>query len=109
VIADVVNPGRILEAIDSLYIHLTKEGGIINKEGTPFPPYTPNFTPAAYGPGTPVPTQLLASPLPWMMTPTLAARTSIPSPVTNLTATQFVPLAATSTPLASPYPLPPYP
>ncbi len=91
VIAEVVNPGRILDAIDSIYIHITKDGGIINKEGTPFPPYTPNFTPAVYGPGTSIPTILLTSPLPWMTTPS---------------STQFAPLVATITPTTPPYPPP---
>ncbi len=92
VITEVFTPLRNLVAIDNFYVHLTHDGGKVIMAGTPFPPYTPNFTPAAYGPGTPVPTNLLASPLPWM---------TIPSP------TQFVPLVATSTLLTSPYPPPP--
>ncbi len=53
--AEVVNTGRTIDAIDSLYILSSKGDGQVILAGTPLPPYTPNVTSAVYGPGTPAP------------------------------------------------------
>jgi hypothetical protein len=90
--AEVTTVGRTLVGIDSFTIHMTKDGGKIFREGTSLPPYTPNFTAPAYGPGTPFPTFLLPT------------NTPPPSHITSPTSIQIVPLVATST--HTPYPGP---
>ncbi len=85
-----------LTGIDSFNLQITKGGGVVYREATSIPPYSPNITSAVYGPGTPAPAFLLPS--------------STPNRTTSInTPTQFVPLVATSTPRTSPYPPPPYP
>lgn len=86
---DIVNLSRTIEAQDSFYIHLTKAGGQVILAGTPLPPYTPNLTLPAYGPGTPVPTFI-----------------TNPTNPGNITTTPVVPLVSTSTPTTQPYPPP---
>ena len=88
--AEVTTVGRTLVGTDSFYVHMTQNGGKIYRSGTPLPSNIPITLPA-YGPGTPVPTFLPASTLPWMTT-------------SNPTPTQLVPLVATST--HAPYPGP---
>ena len=92
-----VNTGRIIDAEDEFYVHLTKPVGPVILAGTPLPPYTPNLTLPAYGPGTPVPTFVTNPTNQWMVTPSLE---------TNITTTPFAPLIATSTPTTQPYPPP---
>jgi hypothetical protein len=102
--AEVVNTGRTLVGTDSFGVLITKGDGKVLREGTPPPPYTPNVTAAAYGPGTPVPTALPAQPFPWETTSLPATDTPLPPIKTNPTPTQLVPLVATSTSTSNPYP-----
>lgn len=101
--AEVANLGRIINAIDSFPVVLSEAGGQVILPGTPLPLLTPKGTSAVYGPGTPVPTLIT--------NPTYRPGTviAVPSLVRNLTPTQIVPLAATSTPQQPPYPPPPTP
>jgi hypothetical protein len=103
IVVEAVTIGRITHAVDSFYFVLKKDGsGQSIMEGTPIPIYTPNVTSPAYGPGTPVPSPVTNPTYPPIGTP-------VPSLVTSPTPTPFAPLVATSTPLTSPYPPPPYP
>jgi len=108
--AEVVNVGRTLVGKDSFGVLITKDGGFVIREGTPLPPYTPDVTAAAYGPGTPVPTLLPPQPFPWEKTSSPATDTPTPPVKSSPTPTELVPLVATST--SNPYPgltLSPYP
>lgn len=105
--AEVVNVGRTIVGIDSFDVLLTKDGGFIVMEGTPPPPYTPDVTSSAYGPGTLSPTFLPAQPFPWEVTHAPVTDTPAPTIKTNPTPTQPAGLLATSMP--NPYPSPPYP
>jgi hypothetical protein len=87
IVAEAVNSGRIIEAVDSFSVQITNNGGHIIRAGTPFLPYTPNVTMAIYGPGTPFPKFMIA--------------TNTPTPI------RFASLVATSTHLTLPYPPPP--
>ena len=104
--AEVVNFGRTLVGIDSFGVLITRDGGYVLREGTPPPPYTPNATAAAYGPGTPVPTFLSASKTP--IRPLVTSPT--PTPSVRFTASSTVlppyppPPTLTPTPTTHPYP-----
>jgi hypothetical protein len=104
-VASVANVGRSIEGSDGLEVFITRNGGYIIRSGTPRPPYTPNVTAAAYGPGTPFPTLVLAT-YPWEAKPSASASTRVPPLVTTLTPTGRAPLVATPTPQGYP---PPYP
>ncbi len=105
--ATVANVGRTIVGTDSFNVLLTKDGGFIVREGTPSPPYTPDVTSSAYGPGTLAPTFLPAQPFPWEVTHAPVTDTPAPTIKTNPTPTQPAGLLATSTP--NPYPSPPSP
>jgi len=98
VLVNVVNTGRIIDAVDSFNVLLEKSGGQVTLPGTPLPPHTPNVTSAVYGPGTPWPTFVIEPTKPWM--------TAGPFPWTTYAPTQSSPLVATSTPTRPPYPPP---
>lgn len=100
-VASVANLSRSIEGRDSFEALVTHNGGYIIREGTPRPPYTPNVTAAAYGPGTPVPTIILAT-YPWEKSPSTPTPTPVPVRQTTPTPTTVAPREA------SPYP-PPYP
>jgi len=102
---DVVNTGRTIVGIDKFEVLLTKDGGFIIRDGTIPPPFTPDVTLAAYGPGTPVPTDFyLTQPFPWEVTHEPATDTPLPPVKSDPTSTQPAYLLATSTP--NPYPSP---
>jgi hypothetical protein len=101
VVASVANVGRTIEGVDSFEVLITSDGGYVLRAGTPPPVYTPNITVAAYSPGTPFPTLILAT-YPWEKPPITATSTPDPARQITPTATQIVDL------LESPYP-PPYP
>jgi hypothetical protein len=70
IIVEVVNDGRIIDAVDSFYVLLTKEaGGQVSMAGTPLPSYTPNVALPVYGPGTQAPPRLTRPTYPPMATP----------------------------------------
>ena len=100
-VASVANLSRSIEGRDSFEVLITRNGGYIIRSGTPRSPYTPNVTAAAYGPGTPFPTFVLAT-FPWERSPLTTTPTPVPARQTTPTPTQIAPLGA------SPYP-PPYP
>jgi hypothetical protein len=101
VVASAATVGRTLEAVDSFEVLITRDGGYVIRAGTHPPPYTPNVTAAAYGPGTPVPTIILAT-YPWEKSPSTPTPTLVPVRQTTPTPTTVAPREA------SPYP-PPYP
>jgi hypothetical protein len=101
IVASVASLGRTLEAVDCFEVLITRDGGYVIRAGTLPPPYTPDVTAAAYGPGTPFPTMILAT-YPWEKSPSTSTSTPVTARQTTPTPTQFAPL------VASPYP-PPYP
>jgi hypothetical protein len=99
VIVEVVNTGRIIDAVNMFVVMLTQSGGQIFLENTPIPNRVLQHpTDAVYGPGTPWPTFVIEPTKPWMTPDT--------SLITNLAPTQIYPLVATSTPTRPPYPPP---
>ena len=100
--AEVSNPGAVLVGTDSFMVLLTKDGGVVAKEGTALPPHTPNITAAYYGPGTPVPTRLRSSPNPSMATLLPGGNTPIPLVATSTAQTTPYPPPPTTTPIGTP-------
>jgi len=100
-VASVANVGRSIEGSDSFEVLITRNGGYIIRAGTPRPPYTPNVTAEAYGPGTPFPTLVLAT-YPWEQPPPIATSTPVPVRQPTPTPTQVAPLSAS--PYPDPYP-----
>jgi hypothetical protein len=99
VIVNVVNTGRIIDAIYNFNVMLEKSGGQIFLSNTPIPNRVLQHpTDAVYGPGTPWPTFVIEPTKPWM-----TADTSL---ITKLAPTQISPLVATATPTMPPYPPP---
>jgi hypothetical protein len=101
VVASVANLGRALEGVDKFDVLITKDGGYVLRAGTPIPPYTPNVTLAAYGPGTPFPTLVRAT-YPWEAA--TAGPTTTRVPTIAPTPSGFVPRGGTPYPGPSPYP-----
>jgi hypothetical protein len=94
--ADVINPGKKIDASDSVVVVLFQQRGevIRSMEGTPIPLHTPEATSPVYGPGTITPTHI------HFHTPT---RWREPA---EMTQTSLAPLFATPTLRTSPYPPP---
>lgn len=112
IVAQVVNVGRTVRGIDFFIIHMAPEaqgGGLIYREGTKIPHFTPNVTVVFYGPGTPYPTFLPTYTISATLTHIPAANTQIPPLATSTpTPIQIMPFVATSTrppyPGSTPYP-----
>ncbi len=100
---EVTNPGRIVTARDDFTIVLTKAGGLVFLDGTPIPIYTPHVTSAAYGPGTPAPTNITDPTNPWRKT--YEPPTDFDSTSTPTTAQPYPPpFSPSPTPTAQSYP-----
>ncbi len=95
--AEVVNKGRTIDASENLSVLLEQKGAQVIMGGTPFPPYTPNATMAAYGPGTPAPTFITAPP-----TQTPFPTSKPPSTPSSPLLGTFYPPPLTPTPTSTP-------
>ena len=112
VTATVSTLGQTITGADYFEVLITHGNGIVALRGTPLPPFTPNETAAAYGPGTPRPTFLLSTPNPSMATPLPGGNTQMPLVATSTGQTTPYPPPPTSTPFGTPTTTPtlhPYP
>jgi len=95
IIAEVVNKGRIVDAIESFHVNMLNDGAHVFMSGTPIPKYTDNAPLIVNGPGTPVQTHV----------PNLE---TIQAKIATIDASTKSALpTSTPAPILSPYPPPP--